>query len=113
MNIIEAEHFLIIQTSTCMLLFFVFWISLWKVPNSDCFVASHFAHLAEIDVRMPRFNVGAYMRKRKQMEERVICSTGKMMDIQTEIMNQELTLTKKRKYANDVAEKMRKLDAKV
>jgi hypothetical protein len=53
-------------------LFFVWWISLWNVVDSDDLIKDLWTH----GLIMPRFNVGEYMRKRKQMEEKKTRAKG-------------------------------------
>ena len=55
---------------------------------------------------MPRFNVGAYMRKRKQIENNKVLSTAKIVQIQTEIVQREIALKKKRKQSHVMEEKL-------
>lgn len=94
-----------------MVLFFVLWISLWNVVHSKDLVRD--LRLINIGLAMPRFKVGAYMNKRKQMEERTVMSSAEIMQIQTEIAERENMLAKKRKLLHGLEEKFRKLNAKV
>ena len=54
---------------------------------------------------MPRFNVGEYMRKRKVMEarklEQKVQSSSQIIQIETEIVEREIVLAKKRKQSCD------------
>ncbi|CAB4042747.1 Hypothetical predicted protein [Paramuricea clavata] len=66
---------------------------------------------------MPRFNIGKYRRKRKQMEEKKleqkVQSSRQIIQIETEIVEREIVLAKKRKQSHAMDEKLRNLDAKV
>ncbi|CAB4021988.1 Hypothetical predicted protein [Paramuricea clavata] len=66
---------------------------------------------------MPRFNIGKYRRKRKQMEEKKleqkVQSSRQIIQIETEIVEREIVLAKKRKQSHAMDEKLRNLDATV
>jgi hypothetical protein len=93
-----------------MLLVFVWSISLWNTVYSHDEVKDLSPN---IGVTMPRFNIGAYRRKRKQMEEKQVTNTEKIILIQTKIVEQESVLVKKRKQSHALEEKYKKLDSKV
>lgn len=106
----EFGQFWMLRALFGVLLFFVLSISPWNIV----YLRDEVKELSpNIVVTMPRFNVGAYMRKRKQMEEKQVINTEEIMRIQTEIAGQESVLAKKRKQSHALDEKCRKLDAKV
>ena len=62
---------------------------------------------------MPRFSVGAYMKKKKQTNEEKISKREDIERLEIEIKEQEDTLAKKRKLSRSLDEKLRRLDVKV
>ena len=62
---------------------------------------------------MPRFSVGAYMKKKKQTNEEKISKHEDIERLEKEIKEQEDTLAKKRKLSRSLDEKLRRLDVKV
>ena len=62
---------------------------------------------------MPRFGVGAYMKKKKQAKEEKISNREDIKSLEIEIKEQEDTLAKKRKLSRSLDEKLRRLDVKV
>ena len=62
---------------------------------------------------MPRFSVGAYMKKKKQAKEEKISNREDIESLEIEIKEQEDTLAKKRKLSRSLDEKLRRLDVKV
>lgn len=107
---IEFGQFGMLRASFGVPLFFVWSISLWNIV----YLHDEVKELSpNIVVTMPRYNVGAYMRKRKQLEEKQVINTEEIIRIQTKIAGQESVLAKKRKQSHTLDEKCRKLDAKV
>lgn len=94
-------------------LFFVWWISIWNLVYSHDLIKDLRLH----GLNMPRFNIGEYRRKRKQMEEKKleqkVQSSSQIIQIETEIVEREIVLAKKRKQSHAMDEKLRNLDAKV
>ena len=90
----EFGQFGMLRALFGVLLFFVWSISLWNIVYLHDEVKEL---LPNIVVTMPRFNFGAYMRKRKQLEEKQVINTEEIIRIQTKIAGQESVLAKKRK----------------
>lgn len=62
---------------------------------------------------MPRFSVGAYMKKKKQANKEKISKREDIERLEIEIKEQEDILAKKRKLSRSLDEKLRRLDVKV
>ena len=90
----------------------LFFVSLNSVQN-----ARYSSNLTNVrsnnNNTMPRFGVGAYMKKKKQAKEEKISNREDIKSLEIEIKEQEDTLAKKRKLSRSLDEKLRRLDVKV
>ena len=97
-----------VQILKYIVLFFVF---LNSVQNAR--FSSNLTNARSNNNTMPRFSVGAYMKKKKQTNEEKISKREDIERLEKEIKEQEDTLAKKRKLSRSLDEKLRRLDVKV